>query len=171
MLKFCKIVDNINKWFGHAICYLLIFITLTGVYEVSMRYFFGLPTIWVWELNAHIQAMFIALGGGYVLLGNAHVKIDLIYASLSIRVKAIVDVFSSFFTFLYLGVFLLQTSKMVLGSIRNLEHSSTLFSLPVYPFKFVLVIGSFLFLLQAVTGFIRNLYIACLGKNLDKNEI
>ena len=75
MLRVLQFVDSINKWVGNIICYLVVVIMLTGVYEVVMRYFFNRPTIWVWEINGFLLCIFIALGGGYTLLVRGHVRV------------------------------------------------------------------------------------------------
>ena len=164
MLRLLNVVDRINGLVGKALCYLLLFMTLTGVYEVAMRYFFNRPTKWVWEMNALLMCAMVALGGGYVLLKESHVRVDIIYERFSTRKRAIIDLCSSFFIFLFLIVLLWQTSKMSWLSLMQLEHSQTLFRPPVYPFKIILAIGIFLFLLQGAANFIRNLYIAFGGK-------
>jgi TRAP-type mannitol/chloroaromatic compound transport system permease small subunit len=169
LLKFSRVIDQINQWVGNILRFLVLLVLITGFYEVAMRYFFNRPTIWVWELNGSLLCCFVALAGGYALLTETHVKVDILYSRFSTRVKAIIDLFSSSFLFLFLVVLLWQTSKMSLGSIKNLEHSQTIFSPPVYPFKVILVIGIFLFLLQGLSHFIRNLYIAFTGKDAVDN--
>jgi TRAP-type mannitol/chloroaromatic compound transport system permease small subunit len=160
MLRFSRIVDSINEWTGKILCYLILVIMLTGVYEVGMRYFFNMPTRWVWEMNGLILCVLAALGGGYALLEHAHVRVDIVYDRFSTRTKAIIDLCSSSFMFLFLVVLVWQTSKMSLRSIRYLEHSQTIFGPPIYPFKVILSIGIFLFLLQGLSHFLRNLYTA-----------
>lgn len=149
--------------------YLALFMMITGVYEVVMRYFFNMPTTWVWELNGLLLSSYAALGGGYALITNTHVKVDIIYSRFSYRTKAIMDTFSFFFLFLFLGVLAWQTGKMSLHSVGNLEQSTTLFGPPIYPFKVVMAIGIFFFLLQGLALFIRNLHIAFTGKELTDN--
>jgi TRAP-type mannitol/chloroaromatic compound transport system permease small subunit len=169
MWKIIRFIDSINKWLGNVLCYLVLGMMLTGVYEVGMRYFLNKPTIWVWEMNGFFLCVFVALGGGYALLTNTHVKVDIIYDRFSKRTKAIIDLFSSSFLFLFLGVLLWQTSKMSLHSIGFLERSQTLFGPPIYPFKVILAIGIFLFLLQGLSRFACNLYIAFTGRDIADN--
>jgi len=154
---------------GMIFPYIALFMMVTGVYEVVMRYFFLRPTVWVWEMNGLLLSSYVALGGGYALLTNTHVKVDILYSKFSYRTKAIMDLFTSSFLFLFLGVLLWQTSKMSLQSVGHLELSNTLFAPPVYPFKVILAVGIFLFLLQGVSFFIRNLYIAFTGKEITDN--
>lgn len=169
MWKFALFVDKMNDRLGRILCYLVLFMMLTGVYEVGMRYFFNRPTIWVWEINGFLLCVLVALGGGFALLTNTHVKVDILYDRFSARAKAVIDLFSSSFMFLFLGVLLWQTAKLSLRSVGHMERSQTLFGPPVYPFKVILAIGILIFLLQAMSRFIRNLYIAVTGKELTTN--
>ena len=160
MLKFSDLVDSISKWIGNIISYLVIAIMLTGVYEVAMRYFFNQPTIWVWEMNGFLLCVFVALGGGYTLLVHGHVRVDIVYDFFSPRAKAITDTVTSLFIFLFLSVLLWQGVEQGLLSLERLETTHTFFRPPIYPFKIILAIGTFLFLLQAVANFVRYIYIA-----------
>ena len=167
MLRVSHFVDSINKWVGNIICYLVLAIMLTGVYEVAMRYFFNRPTIWVWEINGFLLCVFVALGGGYTLLVRGHVRVDIVYDFLSTRVKAIMDLITSFFIFLFLGILLWQATEQGLLSLERLETTHTFFRPPIYPFKIILAIGTLLFLVQGVANFVRYIYIARTAKAVD----
>ena len=171
MSGFLKLVDRINYWVGHTFCYLVLFMAASGVYEVVMRYVFNSPTKWVWELNGFLLCVLVSLGAGFALYKDTHVKVDFLYNYLSARRKAVMDVFSSFFMFLFLGVLLFQTGKMTMMSVKFLERSHSLFGPPLYPFKMLLTVGIFLFLLQGFAGFIRNLYIAITGKKITGENV
>jgi len=171
MPSFLKLVDRINFWVGHTFCYLLLFMSASGVYEVIMRYVFNRPTKWVWELNGFFLCVLVSLGAGFALYTETHVKVDFLYNCLSERRKALLDVFSSFFMFLFLGVLLFQTGKMSLMSLKHLERSHSFFGPPLYPFKMLLTAGIFLFLLQGIAGFIRSFYTAVTGKNLTRENV
>lgn len=164
MLKFSEFVDKLNSWVGNTICYLVIVVMLTGVYEVGSRYFFNRPTNWVWEGNSFLLCVFVALGGGYTLLVRGHVKVDIVRAYLSPRANAILDATASFFMFLFLGVLAWHGIEQGLLSLERLETSQTMWRPPLYPFKVLLVIGIFLFLLQGMADFVRYIYIASTDK-------
>jgi TRAP-type mannitol/chloroaromatic compound transport system permease small subunit len=164
MLRFADVVDFVNQWAGKLLGYLIFFMLITGVYEVGMRYFFNSPTTWVWELNGLLLCVFVALTGGHGLLHQSHVRVDILYERLSMRLRAIVDLFSSFFMFLFLSVLCWQTTKMSLQSVADLEHTQSIFSPPIYPFKVMLALGIFLFLLQGLAQFARNLFTAITGR-------
>lgn len=164
MLSILEFVERINGFLVKILGVIVLFIMLTGVYEVAMRYLLGLPTSWVWELNGFLLTVIVSLAGGYVLMRKSHVRVDVIYQAFSTRTKAIIDVVTFAFTLLFLGVLLWQTSTMGFQSLQFFEHSQTEFRPPIYPFKIIMCIGVFLFLMQAVLDFVRNLKIALKGE-------
>jgi TRAP-type mannitol/chloroaromatic compound transport system permease small subunit len=164
MQSILKVIDRTNGFVVKILGGIVLVVMITGVYEVSMRYLFGLPTSWVWEMNGFLLSVMASLGGGYVLLRKSHVRVDIIYQAFSTRTKAILDVVTFVFTILFLGVLLWQTGVMSFQSLQYFEHSQTDFRPPVYPFKIIMCIGVFLFLMQAIADFVRNLNIALKGE-------
>ena len=164
MSNILKVVDRINRFAVYILSVLVLIVMITGVYEVSMRYLFNRPTSWVWEMNGLLLSVMVSLGGGYVLLRNSHVRVDIVYQMFSTRTKAIIDVATSVFTFSFLGVLLWQSVIMAYQSVQYLEHSQTAFRPPIYPFKIILCIGIVMFLLQVIADVVRNLGIAVKGK-------
>ena len=86
--RFIKAVNFINHWVGTVTAFLLPLIILIVSYEVVMRYFFNSPTLWAWDVNIQLFAIMVFLGGGYALMQNGHVRVDLWYGKLSTRGKA-----------------------------------------------------------------------------------
>ena len=59
------------------------FMMLTMSYEVFARYLFNRPTIWVLEVNQYILCFYVALTGGYCMLHDVHVNVEIIYEKFS----------------------------------------------------------------------------------------
>jgi len=167
LISASTVVNNISGKIGNILCYLILFFAVTGVYEVGMRYFWNRPTIWVWELNGLVLSSCIALSGGYALVNRIHVRVDILYNLFSRRTKAIIDICTSAFTLLFLGLLLWQAVKQGLNSLMLSEHTQTIFSPPIYPFKIILAIGIFLFLLQAIADVLSNI---CIVAGVQKEE-
>lgn len=155
--RFIEIVNFVNEWVGKVTAFLLPLIILFVSFEVVMRYFLNSPTIWAWDVNVQLMAVMVFLGGGYTLLHQGHVRVDLWYGKLSPRGKARTDIFTSPILFIFLVILLWKTGEMTLDSIREREVMSTLFSPPLYPLKIIATVGVFLFLLQGVVQLILDL--------------
>lgn len=64
--------------------------------EVVMRYGFNSPTRWAHETVIFLNASAFVFGGLYVVARNGHIRVVLIYAKLSERVRRVFDIAISF---------------------------------------------------------------------------
>ncbi|RJR25884.1 MAG: TRAP transporter small permease subunit [Desulfobacteraceae bacterium] len=163
--RFLAIVETVNTWIGKGVALLIPVIMLIMSYEVIMRYIFKAPTIWAWDINAQLFAMVVFLGGGYTLLQKGHVSIDVIYAKLSTRMRAILDLVTCPVFFIFFIILTWKMTSMTIDSIEEREVLSTVFAPPIYPLKVLATIGTFLLLMQGIAKFIRDLQTA-LSKNV-----
>lgn len=168
LLTFVHFIDAINERMGKTVSYLLIPLAGVVIAEVVLRYFFNSPTIWSFELARHIFGGFIVLSGGYVLLRQAHVKIDLLYGRLSLRGRAIVDLCTAFFFFLFCGTLLWTSAGFAWTSMLLKETSESMFRIVLWPVKSAIFLGALLIVLQGIAQFIRNLHIAIAGKDWNR---
>jgi len=163
---FCRAVDFANDWAGRGVAVLFTPLVLILMIEVVLRYFFNSPTIWAWDVDIQLAALIIVLGGGYTLLKGAHVHVDIVVQRLSPRVRAILGLLSSPVFLFALGVLLWHAIREAGGSVLAGERTGSLLNPPIYPLKIVICVGIFLFLLQVIAKFIRDLNIASRsGKN------
>lgn len=165
---YCNAVEKINRFLGGVLGYIALFIMCSGSYEIIARYLFNRPTIWVWDYNALLMLSIAALGGGYCLLERGHVNVEIIYDRLPGRAKAILDVITSVFSFLFLGSLLWHGAPLAWTAILHKESSQALSQPPVYIFKAILVIGTLLFLLQLIANILGRLSMAIRNKEISK---
>ena len=95
-----RIIDNISQWAGNIIAWLFIPLVVFAMYEVIARYLFNSATTWVWEVNAWLMAALTILLGGYILLKNGHVTVDVLVRNRSQRARAAMDLITSAFFFI-----------------------------------------------------------------------
>lgn len=88
-------IDVINEWVGRMVSFLIIPMTVITVIEVILRYVFSRPTLWAWDINMMILGAFTVMTGGYVLLKEGHVAMDVFVANLSLRVRAVIALVTS----------------------------------------------------------------------------
>lgn len=69
-------ISNLLSW-------LFIFTVFISFYEVVMRYVFNAPTTWVHETASFIGGSLFIVGGIYAFAANKHVRVVLIYDSVS----------------------------------------------------------------------------------------
>src|SRR5690606_18406603 len=87
------------------------------IWEIAMRYFFNSPSIWAYEISLFLYGGYIVLGGAYTHLAGGHVNVDIIWGRLSARGRAALDILTSGFVFIFLGVLFWERSE---------EHTSAL---------------------------------------------
>lgn len=161
-----KGIDLICERIGKLASALTVFLILVVVYEVVSRYGFHSPTIWAWEISRMIGGSLFVLGFAWILLMNAHIRVDLLYKRLSLRGQAIVDVIFTIILVFPLWVAVMPPLiKWTANSwaIREVSSDSA-WRVMVYPFKTVAPVAISLLILALVTTFIRNLRIILRGK-------
>lgn len=152
-------IDAVTGWFGNIAMYIIPVIMLIISYEVIARYFFQAPTIWAWDINVQLLALMVFFGGGYVLLHDGHVRVDILYSELPKRWRAIVDLITCPIFFIYLFVLVWKFFVMTKASLIEREVTSSLFAPPVYPLKILCSIALIIFFMEGISKFIRNLQI------------
>lgn len=160
MRSFLSAIETFSDRAGGVVAYGILVITGVMAYEVIARFVFGLATMWAHETASLLFGVYCFLTGGYVLLHQRHVRVDILWARLSPRGKAIADLATSGFAFLFIGVLFWFSIPYAWYSFQIRQVSPTVFAPPLYPIKMVLVIGVFWFLLLLVVKFVRDLYTA-----------
>ena len=153
--RFVAFVDSINERVGNLLSFLIIPIVLVASLEVVLRYVFNRPTIWAWDLNVMILGLYAIMSGGYVLLKEGHVTMDVVVAKISPRVRAILAMIAYSLFFITIGVLVWQGTLEALESVSMKEKINSAWSPPLYPLKIFWPIGAFLLLLQGVATYVR----------------
>jgi len=164
LVKALGIAESLNQWLGGRLSLLFYALMVIMVFEVIARYVFNAPTNWAYELSTFVFSGACLLGGGYVLLHKGHVNIDILYSHLRPRGRAVIDLCTAPFFFLFIGILLWQGTIFFLNSLAYWEHSTTVWAPPLYPIKLALPIGAALILLQGVVKFIKDIIIAIRGQ-------
>lgn len=151
------LIDGISTWTGKAFAWAIVVLTLAIVYEVVARYVFNAPTQWAFDVSYMLYGALFMMAGAYTLARNGHVRGDVLYGFLPVRVQAGFDLVLYFLFFIpgiaalaYFGIGFAATSWS-LG-----EHSSlTPGGPPIYHFKTLIPIAGALVLLQGFAEIIR----------------
>lgn len=149
---------GLAKWF----CYAII---LVVVYDVTMRYVFSAPTMWAFETAMMLGGSLYALAFAYTHRYGGHVRVDVIYAHLPSRARAMIDLIGTLFLFFpLLGFIILASFSMAWRAWAVGETSDMTYWYPPFgPFRTMVLIGFCLLALQTMAQFIRDIY-ALTGK-------
>jgi len=152
-----RFIDSSNQWAARIGIFAILVIMLVGSMEVVARGAFNSPTHWAWELNQMLLCFYIVLAGGYTVLVDGHVRMDIFYGKFSARVRALVNLALSFLFFAFVVILLWYLSKMGWYALTIREHAFSVWHPPLYPLKMLLPVAVLLVLLQGIATFIRNI--------------
>lgn len=165
-----KWIDTVNEWTGRIISYTVIIMMFSVTYEVIVRYFFNAPTIWSMEINQYLLCAYIALAGGYTLLHEDHVNVEIFYGRYSEKKRAAIDLFTSIFFYIVIGVLIWKSGAAAWETFEYNEHSDSLLGAPLLPSKIVIPIGGILILLQGTAKVCRDLF-KVLGIKIEERPL
>jgi len=118
-------IDKTIKYLGNFTAFILIILVLLVVYDATARYLFSTGSIALQELEWHLFDVIILFGIAYTLRENAHVRVDIFYASYSAKTKALVDFLASTFFILPFSLLIIYISlDFVTQSFIQNEGSS-----------------------------------------------
>jgi TRAP-type mannitol/chloroaromatic compound transport system permease small subunit len=157
-MGFVKIVDRFSQWTGALSAWMVIPLMLVVMYEVVMRKFFNAPTTWVYDVSWMLFAAQFLLGGAFTHMRNGHIRIDIVYATLSDRAKRIYDIAINIVVILppmvlfgWAGVKFAAEAFVV-----DERLSTTNWFFPSGPPKSLIPLGFFLLALQCIAEIVRN---------------
>jgi len=161
------VVDNISTWVGRIMSIIIFPLAGITLYGVIMRYLLHNPITWGAQILLLLFFPIAVLAGGYVLLVEGHVRLDVLYSRWSSRGRAIADA-ATFIVFLLFTTMLAWASiEMAWESVKIREVSWYIFKAPVYPKKIALALGVLLLLLQGIAQFVRNIRLIK-GKGIEE---
>jgi TRAP-type mannitol/chloroaromatic compound transport system permease small subunit len=130
---------------------------------VIARYVFNSPTNWVHESMFLMFGMQYMICGAYAYREDQHVRVDVFYAKFSERGKAIADIVTSLFFFIFTITMLWTGWRFALDAINNGEHSFTEWGVQYWPVKLMLPLGALLIALQGLSKLIKDVLVV-IGK-------
>lgn len=160
-------VDFITLWSGRFCSLLIIPIIAMVSYETFSRYFFDSPTTWAMELSTLTFGVYMIWSAAPSVLHKGQVAMDAFYNKWSPRKRAVVDSLTFVLVFIFCATVFYESAFYAVESWQANEHSMSLLKEPLYHWKAILAVGAFLFLLQAVASFLKNLWLAITGEELQ----
>jgi len=164
VLNLFRFVGVINERVARVVRWVIVLIMCLIFLEVILRYVFNSPTIWAGEVCTYLFGFFSLMAGGYILLIDKHVRIDILYRNSPPRARAIMESVNLCLVLLFVGLFLWKGWTSAYKGMLSGETSFSVWAPPYWPYKFVLPIGCFLVLWQAAANLVVNLRYIISGK-------
>ena len=149
-------IDRISTKAGEYVAYWAVIAVFVYYYEVLARFVFNSPTNWVHE------SMFLMFGMQYMISGadaykeDQHVRVDVIYSKFSPRGKAIADIVTSVFFFIFTLTMTWTGWRFAADAVANRETSFTEWGIQYWPVKLMLPLGAALIVLQGVSKLVKD---------------
>ena len=161
MPKFIKyyinFIDYVSLKTGRATMYLVFVMMFILILSFVTRNIINIPLIWIIEMAQFVMTGYYLLGGGYSMLTNDHVRMDLIYSKLKDKTKALLDSLTSVFLIFYLVVLFYGSISSLTYTIETNQRLFTAWAPYVWPIKSIMTFGIGLMLLQSIAIFFKDI--------------
>ncbi|WP_374479790.1 TRAP transporter small permease subunit [Zoogloea sp.] len=156
LLKISGLIDAITERVGKAATWLVLAVTLISAGNAFVRYLFNFSSNGLLEIQWYLFSAVFLLCGGYTLLKNEHVRIDVVAGRFSPQTQAWIDIVGTLFFLAPMAIAVLYLSwPIFVDSYRAGEHSSNAGGLLVWPVRALVPAGFALLVLQGVSELIK----------------
>ena len=159
-------IDLVSKWIGNIVCWIMIPLIFSMVYEVLARKLLLAPTIWAYDMGRFLYGALFMLGAGYALSKGLHIRADFLYRDFKIKTQGIIDT-TLYVLFYFPGLlfFFYMTTGFVGESIMRSEKGMDTSWMPyLWPIKSCLWFGILFLLIQGISEVLKSYYAATKGK-------
>ena len=155
--SYVKYVDLICEKIGRFVMYWVFFMMFLLILSFVTRNIINYPLMWIIEMAQFTITAYYLLGGGYSMITDDHVRMDLFYGKLSKKGKVKMDIFTSFFLIFYLVLLLIGSITSLIYTIETKQKLFTAWAPYVWPIKTLMLIGILLMLLQAFSTLFKDI--------------
>jgi TRAP-type mannitol/chloroaromatic compound transport system permease small subunit len=156
LLKLSGAIDRINELVGKLVMWLVLGAVLISAGNAILRKAFNIGSNAWLEIQWYLFAGVFMLGVGYVMLKNAHVRIDFISSKLSKRTNAIIDSIGIVIFTIPLSIILIDLGwPLFYRAFQTGEMSQNAGGLIRWPALMLIPLGFTILLLQAISELIK----------------
>ena len=158
LLRLSAGIDRLNQWIGKLIMWLILGAVVISAGNATLRKAFNIGSNAWLEIQWYLFAGVFMLGVGYVMLRNAHVRIDFISSKLSKRTNAIIDAVGIVVFTIPLSILMIDYAWPVfMRALTTGEMSQNAGGLIRWPVWLLLPVGFGILLLQATSELIKRI--------------
>lgn len=154
--SYVRFMDRLADWIGSFAKYLIYVMIGVLLFDVISDKGFGTVQNWTVETAQFTLAAFYFLAGPQTLKDDRHVRLDLVYARLSERGKAWIDMVTVSIVVFYLSVMLWGALSSLQYSWNTNQRLPSLWAPSLVPIKVLMVVCLVLMLMQCVAIFFKD---------------
>jgi TRAP-type mannitol/chloroaromatic compound transport system permease small subunit len=152
---YVRYVDALSRVVGRFAMY-LIFAMMGILLFSAISRTVHVPHIWVVEMAQFTMAAYYLLGGGYSMMLDSHVRVDILYARWSKKKRGFADSITAFCLIFYLVFLLVGGLSSTQYAIEYGQKNYSSWAPPMAPIKIIMTLGILLMLLQAISMFFKD---------------
>lgn len=151
-------INALNEKIGLYSSLLILPLVAVVLYEVVLRYVFGSPTSWGFEMTTFIYGVHFMLALADALRTNTHVSIDIFESRLATKNRAILRIITNVCMFIpAIGFMAYGSIKYAVTSWMIWEHASSSWGPAIYPYKTFMAVGFVLFFLAGIAKLLQDI--------------
>jgi len=144
--KISQLLEKLNKYITGTLCYIAMGAALglmfIGAVDVIARYLLNIPIKAAYGLSEIMLLVIVFFGWAYTLSVGGHVRVDTIISRISRRAQAIIGLGTSSLALVIFGLMVWRSALKAIASSQGYEVIDVI-KIPVYPFQFLVSVGSF----------------------------
>lgn len=125
MKRLAPVFNAITRFAARTIMWLLLVMALVQFGVVILRYVFGINYIFMQESITYMHGAVFLIAGGYALLTDDHVRVDIFYRGASEKRKALIDFLGTYLLLFPVCLVLLWTGSPYVASSWAVQEGST----------------------------------------------
>ncbi len=158
LLKLSGLIDRVNDRVGKLTMWLVLAAVLISAGNAIVRKAFNIGSNAFLEIQWYIFAAVFMLGVGYVMLKNAHVRIDFISSRLSKRTNAWIDAIGIVIFTIPLSIIMIDLGwPLFARALQSGEMSQNAGGLIRWPALMLVPLGFAILLLQSISELIKRI--------------
>jgi TRAP-type mannitol/chloroaromatic compound transport system permease small subunit len=158
LLKLSGLIDRVNDRVGKLTMWLVLAVVLISAGNAIVRKAFNIGSNAFLEIQWYIFAAIFMLGVGYVMLKNAHVRIDFISSRLSKRTNAWIDAIGIVIFTIPLSIIMIDLGwPLFARALQSGEMSQNAGGLIRWPALMLVPLGFAILLLQSISELIKRI--------------
>jgi TRAP-type mannitol/chloroaromatic compound transport system permease small subunit len=151
-----RLIDSVSLGLGKVVMWLILAATTISAGNAIMRKAFNIGSNAYLEIQWYLFAAVFMLGVGYVMLKNAHVRIDFVSARLSKRTNALIDAIGIVVFTIPLSIIMVDLGWPLFARAWDSgEMSQNAGGLIRWPVMLLIPAGFTILMLQAVSELIK----------------
>jgi TRAP-type mannitol/chloroaromatic compound transport system permease small subunit len=151
IIKITRVIDGISDVAGFIAKWLVLLACLVSAGNAVVRYLISYSSNGLLEIQWYMFGGIVLLGAAQTLRLNEHVRVDLLYSSVSDRTRLWIDIFGfTLFLLPVMAYLTYMTWPFFLNSFRSGEISMNAGGLILWPAKALLPLGFALLFLQGL---------------------